>query len=254
MSKNRTIVLQGVSKKFCKKPSKQPLYGIIDIMKHIFRRRVETAFLRDAEFWAVQDIDFSSTKGEIIGVVGANGSGKSTLFRILAGIYQPEKGVVFVKGSPSFALPWGLSLKMTGRENIYLYGAMRGLSRTKIIETEVVRKVIEISAGENFIDTPIDSYSIGMRYRLVASMIVSFDAEVYLLDEILAGADAGFQKRFIRKVKALAKKEKTVVIASHKKENLKDICNRLIILDQGRIVYFGETREGLDLYSKRFIR
>jgi ABC-type polysaccharide/polyol phosphate transport system ATPase subunit len=188
-------------------------------------------------FKALDDVDFTVEEGEVVGIIGHNGAGKSTLLKHLAGISTPTKGNVVVRGkvAPLIEVGAGLIGDLTGRENIYLNATILGLSRK-----EIDRKLDEIIAFaelEEFIDTPIKRYSSGMSVRLGFSIATSVDADILIVDEVLAVGDLAFQRKCFDRMEDLIKRQgKTVLLVSHNIRQVERICQRVILLESGRVI------------------
>lgn len=195
-------------------------------------------------FWALKDVSFDVQRGEVVGVIGRNGAGKTTLLKILSQITEPTEGEVRIKGRVASLLEVGTGFhpELTGRENIFMNGAILGMSRA-----EVKRKFDEIVAFaelEKFIDTPVKRYSSGMYVRLAFSIAGHLEPEILLVDEVLAVGDAGFQKKCLGKMEDVTRKEgRTVLFVSHNMSAINALCSRCILLDGGRLVMNGKTAE-----------
>lgn len=195
-------------------------------------------------FWALKDVSFDVKQGEVVGVIGRNGAGKTTLLKILSQITEPTEGEVKIKGRVASLLEVGTGFhpELTGRENIFMNGAILGMSRA-----EVKRKFDEIVAFaelEKFIDTPVKRYSSGMYVRLAFSIAGHLEPEILLVDEVLAVGDAGFQKKCLGKMEDVTRKEgRTVLFVSHNMSAINALCSRCILLDGGRVVMNGKTAE-----------
>lgn len=198
--------------------------------------------------WALRDVTFDVGEGEIVGIVGSNGAGKSTLLKILSRITAPTSGVVKLKGKVGSLLEVGTGFhpELTGRENIFLNGAILGMRSS---ETESkYEEIVEFSGVEKFIDTPVKRYSSGMRVRLAFAVAAHLEPEILLVDEVLAVGDAAFQKRCIGKMGEVTRLGRTVLFVSHDMSAISALCQRVILLDQGRIVADGETEPTIDAY------
>jgi lipopolysaccharide transport system ATP-binding protein len=198
--------------------------------------------------WALRDVSFEVGEGEILGIVGSNGAGKSTLLKILSRITAPTSGVVKLKGKVGSLLEVGTGFhpELTGRENIFLNGAILGMPRS---ETESkYEEIVEFSGVGRFIDTPVKRYSSGMRVRLAFAVAAHLEPEILLVDEVLAVGDAAFQKRCIGKMGEVTKVGRTVLFVSHDMSAISALCQRVILLDEGRIVEDGETEPTIDAY------
>ncbi|MBX3395487.1 MAG: ABC transporter ATP-binding protein [Phycisphaerae bacterium] len=193
------------------------------------------------EFWALRGIDFAAYPGDTIGVIGRNGSGKTTLLKSLAGILTPDRGRIAVKGKVGCLLSFGVGFnsQLSGRENIFLNGSILGLSEREIAQR--LDQIIAFSELGEFIDAPVRTYSAGMRGRLGFSIAVNIDPDVLILDEVLTVGDDYFQKKAGSILDRFQKANKTVVIASHSMDLIRQVATRAIWIDEGRIRMSGET-------------
>ena len=205
-------------------------------------------FKRGDQIWALRDVSFQVGQGEIVGIVGSNGAGKSTLLKILSRITAPTLGTVKLRGHVGSLLEVGTGFhpELTGRENIFLNGAILGMPKH---ETErKYDEIVEFSGVRDFIETPVKRYSSGMRVRLAFAVAAHLEPEILLVDEVLAVGDAAFQKRCIGKMNEVAKGGRTVLFVSHDMSAISALCERVILLDEGRIVADGDTDSTLETY------
>lgn len=200
---------------------------------------------------ALDNISFEVEKGETLGIVGKNGSGKSTLLKLIAGVTTPTKGQITVteKIAPLIEIGTGFHHELTGLENIYLNAAVLGMHKKEI--EQVIDKIIEFSELQEFIYVPVKRYSSGMYMRLGFSVAIYVDAPILLIDEVLAVGDASFQKKCIRFLKSVKENgEKTIVFVSHSEEAVKKLCDRVILLSEGKLIGDGDPKEVFDAYHK----
>ncbi len=197
---------------------------------------------------ALNDVSFTVEKGECLGIIGENGSGKSTLLRIIAGIYAPSEGKVDVKGRviPFIELGSGFQGELTGRENVYLYGTLLGLTRGEVERN--FDRIVDFSGLSEFIDTRFASYSSGMKVRLAFSTAMVYDPDILLLDEVLSVGDEDFQKKSVNKIKEFKLHGKTICFVSHGMNDIRKICDRVIVLNQGNMIFQGAVEEGIGHY------
>lgn len=202
---------------------------------------------------ALKNIDLEINKGEFFGIVGRNGSGKSTLLKILAGIYQPTSGIVTTNGKvvPFIELGVGFNGELTGRENIYLNGAILGFSKTQI--DRMYHSIVSFAELEPFMDQKLKNYSSGMQVRLAFSLATRAEADILLIDEVLAVGDAAFQRKCFEYFKELKAKKKTVVFVTHDMNAVKEYCDRAILIDNNVIKYLGEPQDAAREYALLFI-
>jgi lipopolysaccharide transport system ATP-binding protein len=207
----------------------------------------------DEILWALREVSFDVARGEVIGIIGRNGAGKSTLLKILSRITDPTSGKAFIKGRVGSLLEVGTGFhpELTGRENIYLSGAILGMKRA-----EIARKFDEMVAFaeiEKFIDTPVKRYSSGMYVRLAFAVAAHLEPEVLLVDEVLAVGDAAFQKKCLGKMGDVAKEGRTILFVSHNMVAVQNLCDRSLWLQDGQVVKEGQTSEVVsDYLSKSF--
>ena len=237
------ISLKGVSKKYLIQRGKEPTFkgAIMDWLKN---RNPFTAFP------ALKDISFDVRKGETVGIIGENGSGKSTLLGLIAGIVKSSSGEIKVQGSVATLLELGAGFHgdLSGRENIYLNGSILGFSRTEM--DEKYKAIVEFAELEKFINMPVKHYSSGMYVRLGFAIAVEVDPDILLIDEVLAVGDEHFQKKCLRRINDFQKKGKTILFVSHALELVEETCNRVILLEQGKIKMEGKPGDVLRLYRK----
>lgn len=193
------------------------------------------------EFWALRDVSFEVKQGERIGIIGRNGAGKSTLLKLLSRITEPSEGRIALKGRVSSLLEVGTGFhpELTGRENIYLNGAILGMSREEI--NRKFDEIVEFAEVEKFLDTPVKRYSSGMQVRLAFAVASHLEPEILLVDEVLAVGDAQFQKKCLGKMEEVAGEGRTILLVSHNMQALKRICQRGYLLSKGKIATEGVT-------------
>ena len=204
--------------------------------------------VKGAEFWALQDVSFTVGHGELVGIIGRNGAGKTTLLRILARITAPTAGVARVRGRLSALLDVGTGFhdELTGRENVFLGGAILGMSRSDVRTR--FDQIATFSGVERFLDTPLKRYSAGMRLRLAFAVAAHLEPDVLVIDEALAVGDAEFQRRCIGRMEDLQRSGRTVVFVSHDLGAIGRLCDRTLWLDQGQVAFDGPTHESLRRY------
>jgi ABC-2 type transport system ATP-binding protein len=200
------------------------------------------------EFKALDDVSFEVKKGEFFGIIGRNGSGKSTLLKILAGIYEADKGKVKINGliSPFLELGIGFNPELSGRDNIYLNASVLGLSEKQI--DEKFDDIVKFSELERFIDQKLKNYSSGMQVRLAFSVSIHANRDILLMDEVLAVGDTNFQKKSIDVFNSYKYNNKTVILVTHDIGSVREYCNRAMLLDNGRIIKLGKVDEVCDEY------
>lgn len=207
------------------------------------------AYTKGDSFLALDDVNIEINRGERVGIIGANGAGKSTLLKLLSRITSPTSGQLMFRGRIASMLEVGTGFhgELTGRENIYLNGSILGMSKAEI--TSKIDKIIEFSECEKFIDTPVKRYSSGMFVKLAFAVASHLDAEILIMDEVLAVGDMKFQQKCISKMRELAIDEnRTVLYVSHNMNTIRQLCNRCIVLDHGKVVFDGDVEDAIKLY------
>ncbi len=219
------------------------------LMDAIRSRSKKDYKLHNESFTALDDVSFQVNRGETLGIIGANGAGKSTLLKLISRITTPTSGHIYIDGKIASLLEVGTGFhpELTGRENIYLNGSILGMSRKEI--DSKIDSIIEFSECEQFIDTPVKRYSSGMYVKLAFSVSAHLDAEILIMDEVLAVGDIKFQHKCINKMREIAAQEhRTILYVSHNMESVRRLCDRCIILDHGHIVFDGDTDEACKRY------
>lgn len=203
-------------------------------------------------FMALNGIDLTVYKGEALGIIGGNGAGKSTMLKLLSRVTAPSEGTIDIYGRIASMLEVGTGFngEMTGRENIYMNGAILGMTKAEI--DAKMEDIIEFSEVREFIDTPVKRYSSGMYVKLAFSVAAHLDSEIMIMDEVLAVGDMAFQKKCLDKMRDAAKKEgRTVLYVSHNMNTIRQLCDRCIVLDKGRIVFEGDVESAISVYMGR---
>lgn len=206
---------------------------------------------KPTEFWALDDLTFNVKKGEVVGLIGSNGAGKSTLLKVVSGVMKPTKGKIEVSGviSPMIELGAGFDLELTARENIYLNGAILGYSK-EFLE-EKFDDIVKFSELEDFLDVPVKNFSSGMTAKLAFSIATVVNPEVLIVDEILSVGDIKFQEKSKGKMLEMIKGGTTVLYVSHSLESIKDLCDKVIWIEHGKLIKMGNAKEVCDEYYKK---
>ena len=215
---------------------------------------IQTDFFHRREkrytYTAINDLSFEVEKGDILGLIGRNGSGKSTLLKAIGGMMSPDAGSIDLRGQSVALLAIGVGFKpqMTGRENIYIAGLLLGFSQKIIKKKE--QEIIDFAELGEFIDMPVRTYSSGMYSRLGFAITATLETDIVLIDEVLSVGDERFQKKSYEKMQQLiSNKDKTVIICSHSKKTLADLCNKALWIDNGEMVRFGDAEKILEEYQ-----
>jgi lipopolysaccharide transport system ATP-binding protein len=198
--------------------------------------------------WALRDLSFEVTHGEVVGIIGRNGAGKSTLLKILSQITEPTTGQVELSGRVASLLEVGTGFhpELTGRENIFLNGAILGMKRAEIIRK--FDEIIAFAEVDKFLDTPVKHYSSGMQMRLAFAVAAHLEPEILIVDEVLAVGDAEFQRKCLGKMGEVARDGRTVLFVSHNMQAIRGLCSRVCVLRQGNLAFDGPSEEGLLSY------
>ena len=198
--------------------------------------------------WALRDVSFDVEQGSVWGIIGANGAGKSTLLKILSRVTAPTGGQIKVRGRVASLLEVGTGFhpELTGRENIFLNGAILGMTKAEV--KEKFDEIVAFSEIEKFIDTPVKRYSSGMYVRLAFAVAAHLDPEILVVDEVLAVGDAAFQKKCLGKMGAVAKEGRTVLFVSHNMGAVRNLCQQGVVLRSGRVACLGRANDAVDFY------
>lgn len=229
------VKVEKVSKKFCRTLKRSLWYGVQDVAGELFGRQGEREQLRPGEFWSVKDVSFELKRGECLGLIGPNGAGKSTLLKMLNGLIKPDRGRITMHGRVGALIELGAGFNpiLSGRENIYVNGSVLGFTKKEI--DRKLDDIIEFSEIEEFIDTPVQNYSSGMRVRLGFAVAAQMEPDILLLDEVLAVGDVGFRSKCYNAIYDLSKNA-TIIFVTHNMQQLARLCSQAILLKQGRII------------------
>lgn len=233
--KNTSIQLEGITLHF---PKQRNIFGIIaDFFKQ-----------KERKFTALSGIDLEIKQGEVVGIIGRNGSGKSTLLRVISGIYPPDQGEVHAAGDISLlaGLGTGFSAHQTGRENALLYGSILGHGEMEM--RSKLDEIIDFSELGSFIDEPLRTYSAGMKARLGLAVASAINPNILLIDEVLGVGDPNFREKSKKKILSMVKGASTVVIVSHSFGLMTDICDRVVLLDHGKVITQGDPQASIKAY------
>ncbi|MGE5342461.1 MAG: ABC transporter ATP-binding protein [Candidatus Omnitrophota bacterium] len=248
------VSVHNLSKKFCRRLRRSLWYGIQDIGVELAAGKRQTAKLRKEEFWALRQVNFEIKKGELVGLVGANGAGKTTLLKCLSGLIKPDEGEVAIRGKIQalIALGAGFNPILTGRENIYINGAVLGFTKKEV--DGLMNDILEFSEMEEFIDMPVQSYSSGMHVRLGFAVAVNLKPDILIVDEVLAVGDASFRRKARNKMMELLHSGISVLFVSHNMALVSSLTSRCIYLDKGQVVSIGPSAAVTSLYLNDAIK
>lgn len=253
MSGDMLVKVDGVSKKFCRSLKQSLWYGVQDVGRELLAHEGDQNDLRKQEFWALKDVSFELKRGECLGLIGANGAGKSTLLKILNGLIKPDQGRVAMRGRVCALIELGAGFNpiLTARENIYVNGAVLGLSKKEIdLQFD---EIIDFSELESFIDTPVQSFSSGMKVRLGFAIAVQMKPDVLIIDEVLAVGDVGFRNKCYNAIYKMSDRA-AVIFVSHNMNHIERTSTTCMLLDKGSIIGFSKNRSQViqqyfDLFS-----
>ena len=243
------IRAEGVSKKFGLTLRQSMKYGLRDVARKLAGRASTTGVLREGEFWAVNDVSFTLRGGEALGIMGVNGSGKTTLLRLLNGVYAPDAGRIQIRGRVGalIAAGAGFAAMLTGRENVYVNGALLGLTTREI--TAMMDEIVAFSELGQFIDLPVKNYSSGMYVRLGFAIAALSRPDVLLMDEVLAVGDLNFQKKCFDHIQQLKKQGTAIILVSHSPGAIWSVCDRGLFMDHGRALLDGSAEDAIRAYD-----
>jgi lipopolysaccharide transport system ATP-binding protein len=249
------LLFDGVWKKFHRGELHDSLRDLIPAtFRRLTGREAPATDLQGGDFWAVRDLSFEVTPGTTLGIIGPNGSGKSTTLKLLTRIYEPTRGVCEAHGriGTLIEVSAGFHGDLTGRENVFLQGAIMGM-RSRDIQRKF-DEIVDFSGISEFIDTPVKRYSSGMYVRLAFSVAAHLEPDILLVDEVLAVGDAEFQQRSLGRMETLSGAGRTVLFVSHNMQAINQLCDRAILLDGGRVVEDGHTSTVVTRYLHSALR
>ena len=251
MDSDIVIKVEGLHKKFCRNLRRSMFYGTLDVARDMVGIARDRGKLRPSEFFALEDINFELKKGEALGIIGQNGSGKTTLLRIINGIFPPDRGKISVRGriGALIAVGAGFHPHMTGRENIYLNGTILGMTRKEI--DAKFQEIIDFADIGEFIDAPVSTYSSGMTVRLGFSIAITSSPEILLADEALAVGDLSFALKCYKKIAEYREAGGSIILVSHAMQLIRNTCNKVLWIDKGVVVDYGDVQKIADKYEKK---
>jgi len=235
MDPDIVILVDQVSKKYCKSLKRSMMYGVHDIARNMLGMSSQSTHLRTDEFWAVNDLSFELRRNETLGLIGPNGSGKTTLLKMLNGIFWPDKGKISIRGKVGalIAVGAGFHPLLTGRENIYLNGAILGFTKQDIDRT--FDAIVDFADIGDFLDVPVKFFSSGMFVRLGFSVAVHCEPDILLVDEILAVGDIKFRAKCYKKMDEI-KNKCAIILVSHSPEMITRMCDKTLLLIEGNLI------------------
>ncbi|MDQ3814337.1 MAG: ABC transporter ATP-binding protein [Armatimonadota bacterium] len=244
------VSVSHLSKKYCRELRRSLWYGLSDMAREILRRdrSDDCARLRGAEFWALHDLSFELSRGESLAVIGANGAGKSTLLKVLYGLIKPDAGRVRTVGRVGALIELGTGFNpiLTGRENVYVNAAILGFSRLEV--DDLMEQIVDFAELHESMDTPVQYYSSGMKARLSYAVAAHLKPDVLLVDEVLAVGDMAYQNKCFRHMRKYLDTGGSLVFVSHNPYQIQAICQRGIVLENGRLTFSGTAIEALNFY------
>jgi lipopolysaccharide transport system ATP-binding protein len=255
MSPDSIITIESLGKKYSLRHQLGERYTAL---RDVLADRAKNLFVRSGkngkdpareEFWALKNVSFDVKRGEVVGIIGRNGAGKSTLLKILSRITSPSEGRVRLNGRVASLLEVGTGFhpELTGRENIFLNGAILGMSKAEI--KRKFEEIVNFAEIEKFLDTPVKRYSSGMYVRLAFAVAAHLEPEILVVDEVLAVGDAEFQKKCLGKMQSVSRREgRTVLFVSHNLPAVLDLCTKGLLLDRGKPVLFGPVEQACTAY------
>jgi lipopolysaccharide transport system ATP-binding protein len=239
------LEIQDITKKFAINSEQQPYLSLRDTLSNIFKSKRTTE-----DFWALNNVSFNVEHGDTIGIIGKNGAGKSTLLKILSKITPPTSGKIICRGRIASLLEVGTGFhpELSGRENVFMNGSILGMRRVEIIKN--FDAIVDFAGVEKFIDTPLKHYSSGMQLRLAFAVAAFLENEILIVDEILAVGDAEFQKKCMGKMGDISQSGRTVLFVSHHLGSIRQLCNKGILLESGKLKMTGTIDEVIKEYQK----
>lgn len=246
------LQIRNVSKQYVLGRSRRRNSSLRELLVNSLRKPLSAltagAARQNTQFWALRDLTFDVQEGEVLGIIGRNGAGKSTLLKIMSRITDPTEGYIKVRGRLSSLLEVGTGFhpELTGRENIFLNGAILGMRKAEIVSK--FDEIVAFSEIEQFLDTPVKRYSSGMFVRLAFSVAANLDPEILVVDEVLAVGDMGFQKKCLGKMSEVSRGGRTVLFVSHNMAAIQNLCATAIVLNEGKLVFHGPSKQAIDFY------
>ena len=248
MRQETLVSVQNVSKKYCSDLNRSARYAVSDVVRDLLKRPRTTPVLRPGEFWALRDVSFELSRGQSVAVMGVNGAGKSTLLKMILGSLRLTDGCITTRGRVAALTEMGLGfdLVLSGRENAYMCATVLGIDRRRVDET--FDEIVDFAGLEEFIDSPVQIYSSGMRARLGFSIAMYLEPDILLVDEVLTVGDIGFQRKCIKHAKRYLDDGGSMLFVSHNPHLVQAICDRCLLIDHGFLVFDGGVVDGVSRY------
>jgi len=242
------VSVNSVSKKYCRSLKRSLWYGLQDLAGEIIGGSGERE-LRADEFWAVKDVSFELKRGECLGLIGPNGAGKSTLLKMLNGLIKPDAGQINIRGRVSALIELGAGFNpiLSGRENIYVNASVLGMSKKETEER--MDEIVEFAEIREFIDTPVQNYSSGMKVRLGFAVASKLDPDILLIDEVLAVGDVGFRMKCFQHLLNLKQNGTSIVFVTHTMNDLSRVSQRSLVFDKGLAIFDGDVATAMGRYQ-----
>lgn len=250
MSDEVLVQAKNVSKKYCRTLKRSLWYGVQDVVGELIGRD-SCGLLRPGEFWPVKDVSFALKRGECLGLIGPNGAGKSTLLKMLSGLIKPDLGSIRVRGRVGALIELGAGFNpiLTGRENIYVNGSVLGFRKKEI--DRKLDEIIDFAEIEEFIDSPVQSYSSGMKVRLGFAIAAQMEPDVLFIDEVLAVGDAGFRAKCYNRIASIAERT-AIVFVSHSMQHVSRLSRMVLVLNKGEKCFYGAVPSAINHYYDLF--
>lgn len=243
----RLLDVEDVGKKYARELRRVMFYGAVDILRDFFRVPTPSDRLRSGEFWALDGINLKVDRGQCIGLIGANGSGKTTLLKLVNGIFMPDKGRIRKRGRVGALVEIGAGFHplLTGRENIYIYGQILGMSKREV--SQKFDAIVDYADIGDFLDTPVKHYSSGMYVRLGFAVAIHAEPDILLIDEVLAVGDVAFRAKCMSSISEILKRA-AVIFVSHSMAQIESLCDKVLWINKGSVVQYGDSRNVVSAY------
>ena len=251
MNEAEILKVVGLSKKYTRGLRESLRNGLADIGHELLPWRTQPAGLRRGEFWALKDISFSLGRGDSLAIIGANGAGKSTLLKVISGLLRPDAGEVRLRGRVRALIELGGAFNpvLSGRENLYVQGALHGYGRRDLEDT--IEAIIAFAELEDSIDMPVQQYSDGMRARLGFAAAINLEPDILLVDEVLAVGDIGFQNKCLRFFRGFVDGGGSLVFVGHASHQVQAACKSAVVLSRGEIAFRGTAVDAIDFFVNK---